>query len=132
MKAFLPFFALCLIVLSCNKAPNGVFIRFKNATVRDIFQAEYILNQKEKTQIGLLPKGQSSKYYAFENYQVFGGNPVGTLQGRMGTKEIAFTSFSECIVGSTFKNLEPGFYTIEILQHWLFDDEKYYLRLNHL
>ncbi|MBN8677861.1 MAG: hypothetical protein J0M29_06520 [Chitinophagales bacterium] len=92
-----------------------IMIRFQNQLSKDITEAYYDFDPTHQTTIGLIPAGGMTDYIEFSYFQVGDGIPMGLLRGKKAGEEFSAWAGLWCGTGVTFYQLEPGKYTIEIL-----------------
>ncbi|HLP93361.1 MAG TPA: hypothetical protein VK168_04960 [Saprospiraceae bacterium] len=122
------FFAtLVLFVFLCNACKDQrdeevetIMVRFQNQLSQDITEAYYDFDPAHQTTIGLIPAGGTTDYIEFSYFQVGDGIPMGLLRGKKAGEDFSAWAGLWCATGVTFYQLEPGKYTIEILDEDVF------------
>lgn len=105
-----------LFSASCTKDNAQVYVRFQNTLTQDIADARLEFDDTHVTDVGLVPAGALTDYFVFDYFEVGDNWPMGTLYGRQGDADFSATSGLWCGTGVEFKQLEPGYYTIEVLK----------------
>lgn len=114
-----------ILAFSCTKDPlwgnnNQILVRFHNTLDTRIEASRMEFDSTNIMDVGEIPAGETTDYIAFDYFQVGyypGGDyqfPTGYFKGNK--DGVAFFGWSGnwCGTGVEYKQLEPGYYTIEI------------------
>ncbi len=124
MKKIL-FAALVLTVLftaACTKQNEQVLVRFQNATDSNIEESLMSSEDSILTDVGPISAGETTDYIVFDYFEVGyypGGDskhPRGSLIGKKDGVEFSAWSGNWCGTGVEYKQLEPGKYTLKIVE----------------
>jgi hypothetical protein len=117
---FVAFALLVFVGSSCkdqqDEIVNTIMIRFHNQMNQDITDAYYDFDPDHQTPIGWIPAGGSTGYIEFDYFEVGDGIPMGFLRGKQVGQDFSAWSGLWCGTGVTFYQLEPGKYTMEIVE----------------
>lgn len=136
---FAAFALTSLFFIACTKEPlpengNQILIRFQNSTGAAIEEAQMELDGVDMTEVGPIASGATTDYIVFDAFEVgfYPGDPykfpMGTMKGKK--DGVAFSAWSGnwCGTGVEYKQLEPGEYTLEVLEAGENNFEIYQLR----
>lgn len=113
---FAAFALFALLSAACTKTNDQVLVRFQNTLSQDITEAVMTFDDTHSTAVGLISAGAATDYIAFDYFETGDGWPTGYLNGKKGDEDFSAWSGLFCGTGVTFKQLEPGSYTLEILE----------------
>jgi hypothetical protein len=100
----------------CTKENAQIFVRFQNTLTQDITDARMEFGDTHITDVGVLPAGGVTDYIVFDYFEVGDDWPMGYLKGKKGDADFSAWSGLWCGTGVEFKQLEPGYYTVEVVQ----------------
>lgn len=120
-KIFFAAFALSILFATVGcKSDNQIFVRFQNSTDAAIEASTMNFDGNILTDIGPIAVGETTDYIAFDYFEVGyyeGGDyifPTGQLEGKNSDSTFEAWSWNWCGTGVSYKQLEPGKYTIQI------------------
>lgn len=99
-----------------DEVVESVMIRFHNQLSHDITDAYYDFGPDHQTLIGTIPAGDITPYIEFNYFEVGDGIPMGFIRGKKSGEDFSAWAGLWCGTGVTFYQLEPGKYTIEIME----------------
>jgi len=116
-----------LFATSCTKDPieknnNQILVRFQNSLTSNLEEANMDFYGTNVTDIGPIQAGETTDYIVFDYFEVgyyTGGDydyPTGNLKGKKDGVTFSAWSGNWCGTGVEYKQLEPGEYTIEIVE----------------
>lgn len=126
-----PFF-LVLFLAACSSDNDQISVRFHNVLAQDITDAEMQFDDDHITNVGFIPAGDTTDYIVFDYFEIGDESwPMGALKGEKSGAEFTASPLNWCGTGLEIKQLDPGYYQIEIeeLAHpdtsnW----QRYYIR----
>lgn len=101
---------------------DQILVRFQNTLSEAITDASMEFDDTHVTAVGLIPANATTDYVAFDYFEIgdYGhvevadDFPMGSLKGKKEIEDISAWSGNWCGTGVELKQLEPGFYTLEI------------------
>ena len=105
-----------LFSADCAKDNAQILVRFQNTLTQDITDARLQFDDSHITDVGLLPAGGMTDYIVFDYFEVGDDWPMGFLNGKKEGEDFSAWSGLWCGTGVTFKQLDPGSYTLEIVK----------------
>ena len=113
---------LILFTAACTKTNEQVLVRFQNSTESAIEESSLDFDAQNMTDVGPIAAGETTDYIVFNYFEVgyyTGGgsvHPIGSLNGKKDGVAFKAWSWNWCGTGVEYKQLEPGKYTLEIVQ----------------
>jgi len=123
---------VALFIASCSEKNEDIMVRFHNTLSDDITDARMEFSDNHITDIGLIPAGGTTDYVLFDYFEVGDHLPMGALFGKKGDADFIARSGLFCATGVEFKQLEPGYYQIDVVEFPNIDTtnwHQYYIKL---
>ncbi len=128
-----------LFASSCTKDPvpetsNQILVRFHNTLDSKIEESRMEFHGTNIMDVGEIQAGETTAYIAFDYFEVGyypGGDynyPNGYLKGKKDGVALSAWSGNWCGTGVEYKQLEPGKYTIEIVDAGLDPIGSYWIK----
>jgi len=120
---FAAFAIVSLFLTACREEKDllpeetdQIMVRFQNSLSSDLEGVRMEFDDTNVTELGSIAVGQKTAYFDFDYFLVGDGFPMGVLNGKKDGLDFSAWSGLWCGTGVEFKQLDPGFYTIEIVQ----------------
>ncbi|MBC7775016.1 MAG: hypothetical protein H7246_06205 [Phycisphaerae bacterium] len=113
-KILLAAFALAILFTLGSCKQDQVLVRFQNSLDSNIEDARMEFDQTNVQEIGLIAASATTGYLAFDYFEVGDGLPSAGLKGKKNGEDFWAWTGNWCGTGVTYKQLDPGKYTIEI------------------
>lgn len=103
------------------RSNQEILVRFQNSTDSPIEESAMTFDGASLTDVGSIPAGETTDYIVFDYFEVGyyeGGDyqfPVGSLNGKKDGGQFSAWSGNWCGTGVSYKQLEPGEYTLQIV-----------------
>jgi hypothetical protein len=119
---FAAFALSILFTAACCKPNDQILVRFQNTTDSALEETSMDFDETNKTFVGLIAAGETTAYIPFDYFEAGfypGGDydhPTGSLNGKK--DGVAFSAWygNWCGTGVAYKQLEPGKYTLQVIQ----------------